>query len=296
MSKVIARITVSFLLMLLVFSCSSQKKRFAEVVPERIISLAPGITETLFALGLGNRVIGVTTYCIYPPEAKKIQKIGGYSDANIEKIVSLRPDIVILNREHARQKEHLEHFGIRILSIDNSDFSMLCSSFVEIGKTCGVSEASESLVNTFKSSMTIRDTSDTSKPRVLLCIGRDSPGSGTIRSIFSTGRLTIYDQIIRAAGGVNAFGDSFPMYPSLSYEGMISLQPDIIIDAGATMADFKCQELVGDWSGLERLSAVKSNRVFCVQKDYATIPGPRMLLLIDDFRTIIKSVSESSMR
>jgi iron complex transport system substrate-binding protein len=86
------------------------------------------------------------------------------------------------------------------------------------------------------------------------------------------------------------------MYPSLSYEGMIALQPDIIIDAAATMGDFDCQELAGDWSSLDRINAVKFHHVFCVQKDYATIPGPRILLLIDDLRTIFKSVSESSKR
>ncbi|MBN1600949.1 MAG: ABC transporter substrate-binding protein [Chitinispirillaceae bacterium] len=296
MYKIIARIDKYILLAFLIVSCSSQKQSSSDKIPMRIVSLAPSITETLFALGIGNRVIGVTSYCSYPEEVKKIEKTGGYTDANIEKIVSLHPDIVIITREHSHQKESLEKFGVRTLTVDHSDVSKLCSSFVIIGKFCGVSDASDSLITIFNTMITTEDTTGTLKPRVLLCIGRDSPGSGTIKSIFSVGRSTIYDQIIRAAGGVNAFSDSFPMYPSLSYEGVIALQPDIIIDAAATMSDFDCQELVGDWSSLDRVNAVKLHHVFCVQKEYATIPGPRIPLLVNDFRSIIKSVSEGPVR
>jgi iron complex transport system substrate-binding protein len=296
MNKISPLFKYTVLLILLILFCTNHKQDFSKTIPKRIVSLAPSITETLFALGLGDRVIGVTSYCTFPPEVKNIEKVGGYADANIEKIVSLHPDIVILTREHSHQKEALENFGIRTLTVDNSDFSKLRSSFVMIGKVCGASTASDSLVNVFNASIPDVNTPDSSKPRVLLCIGRDAPGSGNIKTIFSVGRGTIYDEIIRASGGVNAFSDSFPMYPSLSYEGMIALQPDIIIDAAATMGEFDCENLVGDWIPLDRVKAVKQKHVFCVQKEYATVPGPRIVLLVDDFRKIITAVTESSGR
>jgi iron complex transport system substrate-binding protein len=275
-------------IMLLQLFCSQQKQNNSPIIPERIISLAPSITETLFTLGLGDRVIGVTSYCTFPPEVKKIEKVGGYSDANIEKIVSLHPDLVILTREHINQKESLERFNIKTLIVDHSDCSKLCSSFVKIGKVCGVSASADSIVDLFRTAISSgRDFKNKMKPKVLLCIGRDSPGSGTVKNVFSISKGTLYNQIIEAAGGVNAFSDSFPLYPSLSYEGILALQPDIIIDAAATMGDFDCNKLASDWMTLDRLTAVKHQSVFCVQNDYATVPGPRILLLIEDFRQII---------
>jgi iron complex transport system substrate-binding protein len=276
------------IIVLLQLFCSQQKQNNSPIIPERIISLAPSITETLFALGLGNRVIGVTSYCTFPPEVKKIEKVGGYSDANIERIVSLHPDLVILTREHTHQKESLERFNIRTLIVDHSDCSKLCSSFRTIGAACGVKTSADSIVDLFRTAMSSNhDAINKEKPKILLCIGRDSPGSGTIKNVFSTGKGTLYNQIIEAAGGVNAFTDSFPLYPSLSYEGIIALQPDIIIDAAATMGDFDCNTLASDWASLDRVGAVKQKNVFCVQNDYATVPGPRILLLIEDFRQII---------
>jgi iron complex transport system substrate-binding protein len=273
-------------------SCSTQKKTPAAKTPVRIVSLAPSITETLFALGLGERVIGVTSYCSYPPEVKKIEKIGGYSDVNIEKIVSLHPDIVILTPEHSCQRDALERFSVRTLTVENNDFTKICSSFFSIGSICGVEHKSDSLVAAFKRYMHTAQDQDSSRPSVLLCIGREAPGSGSVKSIFASGVSTVYNQIIEAAGGRNAFRDSIPMYPSLSYEGIIALKPDIIIDAAATMGDFNCDQLVGDWKGLYRVKAVQLNNVFCVQKEYATVPGPRILFLIEDFKKIIQQASK----
>lgn len=280
------------LLVAIFFDCSTQKQATVAKTPMRIISLAPSITETLFALGLGNRVVGVTSYCIFPPEVKQIEKVGGYSDVNIEKIVSLHPDIVILTREHSHQKDAVERFNIKTLTVDHSNFKNICSSFVAIGTTCGSLSKADSLVAVFKSYMKVVPNEDTSRLKVLLCVGREAPGSGSVKSIFVSGVSTIYNQIIEAAGGLNAFRDSVPMYPSLSYEGIMALKPDVIIDAAATMGSFNCDQLVGDWKSLSRVKAVEMNNVFCVQKEYATVPGPRILLLIEDFRKVLQEASK----
>ncbi|HEX2958775.1 MAG TPA: helical backbone metal receptor [Chitinispirillaceae bacterium] len=282
----------SLLLIPFIIACSNQKQATFTKIPMRIVSLAPSITETLFALGLGERVIGVTSYCNYPPEVKLIEKVGGYSDVNIERIVTLHPDIVILTREHSSQKEALDRFNIRTLTIDHSDFEHICSSFVAIGTACQVMSKSDSLTAVFQKYIQPVPIDNSKRPSVLLCVGREAPGSGSVKSIFAAGVSTIYNQIIEAAGGKNAFRDSVPMYPSLSYEGIMALKPDIIIDAAATMGDFKCDQLVGDWRSLSRVKAVQMNNVFCVQKEYATVPGPRILLLIEDFRKVLQEASK----
>jgi iron complex transport system substrate-binding protein len=283
-----------YLLLLIVFfvTCSSEKQTTVAKIPMRIVSLAPSITETLFALGLGDRVIGVTTYCTYPPEVKQIEKIGGYSDVNIEKIVSLHPDIVILTPEHTSQKDALERFNIRTLTVNPSSFEKICCSFSSIGSIFNVVSRADSLITVFKKYMQPIQSQDTSRLSVLLCVGREAPGSGSVKSIFAAGVSTVYNQIIEAAGGRNAFRDSIPMYPSLSYEGIIALKPDIIIDAAATMGEFNCDQLVEDWKGLGRVKAIQLNNVFCIQKEYATVPGPRILLLIEDFKNVIANASK----
>lgn len=278
-------ITVACILFAAVIGCSRKQEHIE--TPKRIISLAPGITETLFALGLGERVIGVTSYCTYPPQTKDIEKIGGYADANLEKIIALHPDLVVLSREHEKQRLYLNRFGVGTLEINNTTCESVCSSFVLIGKRCCVANAADSLNRLFNERLTQETSSRPMRPKVLFCVGRDSPGAGRIKSVFAAGSSTFYNDLIEAAGGTNAFSDSVPAYPRLSPEGIMAIAPDIVIDVAPAMGNYNCESLVADWLSMSRIPAVKSRKVYCMAKDYATVPGPRMLLLLDDLRRII---------
>jgi iron complex transport system substrate-binding protein len=264
----------------------SRKKEHVEI-PKRIISLAPSITETLFALGFGDRVIGVTTYCTYPSQTKSIKKVGGYSDANLEKIIALHPDLVVLSREHEKQRIYLNRFGVSTLEVDNSTCAAVCSSFALIGRNCGVTHTSDSLIRLFHEQLTQSTRVQTVGLKVLFCVGRDSPGAGRIKSIYAAGRGSYYNDLIESAGGTNAFSDSAPAYPRLSPEGILTLAPDIVIDVAPAMGNYNCSLLVADWNSMNRVPAIKKKRVYCMAKDYATVPGPRMLLLLGDLRRII---------
>ncbi|MBD3321869.1 MAG: ABC transporter substrate-binding protein [Chitinivibrionales bacterium] len=256
--------------------------------PDRIISLAPSITETLFALGLGKRVVGVTSYCHYPPSVDSIEKIGGYSDANLEKIVSLNPDIVILQHDHEKQRTFLKRSGIRVLAVNYRTIAAVCSSFALIGRNCGAEKRADSLIALFDSSLQI-DTALTRRPRTLLCVGRETPGSGSVGSIFAAGAGTFYNDIIRAAGGINVIRDSLPQYPRLSREGIIACAPEVIIDIAHAMEMHECSLLVKDWRSVRWIPAVEDNRVYCLSREYASIPGPRVPLLLDDFAQFFRS-------
>jgi iron complex transport system substrate-binding protein len=270
-----------------VIGCSHNRQEQAPVMPKRIISLAPSITETLFALGLGDRIVGITRYCTYPAQTKSIEKVGGYSDANLEKIIVLRPDLVVLLREHEKQQSYLNRFGVSTLMIDNSTCAAVCSSFALIGRRCGVTHASDSLIGLFHVQLTQPTHGQTARPKVLLCVGRDSPGAGGIKSIYAAGRGSYYNDLVESAGGTNAFSDSAPAYPRLSAEGILTLLPDIVIDVAPAMGNYNCSSLVADWNSMNRIPAVNNKRVYCMGKDYATVPGPRMLLLLDDLKRII---------
>jgi iron complex transport system substrate-binding protein len=278
-------IAIACILLAAVIGCSRKQEHLE--IPKRIISLAPSITETLFALGLGERVIGVTSYCTYPPQTKNIDKIGGYADANLEKIIALHPDLVVLSREHEKQRMYLNRFGVSTLEVDNSTCASVCSSFTLIGKRCGVTNMSDSLKRLFHERLTQAIGSRPVRPKVLFCVGRDSPGAGRIKSVFAAGSATFYNDLIEAAGGTNAFSDSVPAYPRLSPEGIMAIAPDIVIDVAPAMGNYNCESLVADWLSMSRIPAIKSRKVYCMAKDYATVPGPRMLLLLDDLRQII---------
>ncbi|KMQ49632.1 periplasmic binding protein [Chitinispirillum alkaliphilum] len=270
--------------------CSESDKPVSKS-PERIISLAPSITETLFALGLGEKIIGITSYCKYPPQTEQIEKIGGYADANLERIITLRPDVVVMTSEHEKQRVYLERFGINTLVVENHSSAAICSSFSLIGRYCGITDMSDSLVAYFKNKMEwLEIAGNQNPPKILICVGRDNPGAGRIGSIFAAGKSTFYNDLIEAAGGVNAYSLPSPSYPRLSPEGIMSLAPDIIIDIAPSMGDYTCSLLVEDWYSLSRVPAVRKGNVFCLSGDYATIPGPRILLLLDDIREIISDL------
>ncbi len=253
----------------------------------RIVSCAPSITETLIALGLGEKIVGVTSYCKYPSQMD-IQKIGGYSDINLEKVVSLRPDVVILQHEHQKQRDFFTQYGIHVISVDNKTTNSICSSFVQIGYYCGAKNAADSLARVFSNGLQAKPVLSRA-PKVLLCVGRDVPGGGAIQSAFIVSRATFYNEIIEAAGGENAYPDSMPHYPRVSREGIIALAPDIIIDLASSMSTWSCSTLVADWNSLHMLPAVRNSQVFCISADYATVPGPGILLLCQDLRKIILS-------
>ena len=260
--------------------------------PERIISLAPSITETLFALGLGDKVVGVTNFCYYPPEAKKIPSIGAYLDPNFEAILTLQPDLVILLKENAKVKEFCDTKDIASLLIDNHNIHAIIESITLIGDACGKGKEAklmgEALSAEFDTaSYRPASVSEYSRARVLLCVGRDDVGSGVLSKIWVAGPRTCYSEIIAAAGGVNVISDSSMDYSTVSSEAVIRLKPDIIIDVMANMSKFTPGQVKKDWEKLTMVPAVRNDMIFCLAGDYITIPGPRIVLLLRDVKKIM---------
>lgn len=254
---------------------------------QRIISLAPSITETLCALDLYDNIVGVTNFCDYPPSVKTIEKVGTYTEPNGEKIFSLRPDLVILVQEHEKIKQFLLHHNIPFLEIQNNTLESICNSFITIGRRCGRQKEADSLVKTFEPYLDPAPPGGHCQPSLLICIGRDAPGSGTITRIYAAGKHTFYTELLEAAGASNCYSDTTLRYPQLSREGIIALRPDIIIDIAPSMRSISDKALVRDWQHLSMVPAVHNNMVFCIDQDFATIPGPRLLLLGLEIHSII---------
>ncbi|MGA1839402.1 MAG: ABC transporter substrate-binding protein [bacterium] len=256
----------------------------------RIISLAPSITEVLFALGLGDRVAGVTNFCDYPVETKFKEKVGGYYDTSYETILSLEPDLVIMLPEHETQKNYLDRLGVPILVVDQRDTRGIMKSFITIGRACGKEIRARQILKDIITRMDlIKDkTMGLPRPKVLICVGR-TMGSETLEDIFITGRKGFYNEIITLAGGINAYEGHEIRYPTLTGEGITRLNPDVIIEIIPDLLDRGLDEekVKNEWGLLPGLNAVKNNRIYIFGKDYVATPGPRFILILEQMARAI---------
>ncbi|MFQ3548579.1 MAG: helical backbone metal receptor [Armatimonadota bacterium] len=283
-------ITIALFLMQ---GCTSNKNNNAannKSIPQRIISMAPSITETLFALGLGDRVVGVTNYCKYPAEVKRIDKIGGYMDPNFEAIAGLKPDIVIVGKDAESSITQLQKLEIRILVIDYSSVDGILDSFVQIGNVCGAQEKANKLVQECKRKIEkIKQlTKDLPRKSVLICVGRNI-GSEKLSEVYASGKDTFYDELINYAGGVNAYTEGLIKTPVISAEGLVRINPEIIIDLAPDLEDLNLtkEDIIKEWSTLKDITAVKENRVYVLTGDYVTLPGPRFVKTLEDIARVI---------
>lgn len=276
------------LIILALVGCNNQSRVPANGAPQRIISLAPSVTETMLALGCGNRLVGVTDFCTLPDSLKNVERVGGYIDPNFEKMILLKPDLIILYEEHEKVRGFLEQHGLKYLPVKSNTLANICSSFVLIGKACDKQREADSLVQEFRNILNSPLKRANGK-RVLVCIGRSS---GSISQIYVAGRKTFYTEILHALGAENAYPDSFASYPQVGMEGIVSMRPDIILDVSFSMANQACEQLQTDWRKFSMVPAVTNHAIYCIDKDYATLPGPGLLHLAADLRDILaRSVS-----
>jgi iron complex transport system substrate-binding protein len=260
-----------------------------EVVPywqcQRIVSMAPSITETLYALGLGDRVVGVTRFCQYPPEVNDKPRIGGYYDPNFEAILALKPDLIIMLEEHEQSLRWFEKLKIETLVVSHKTVNGIIESFRTIGRVCGKGAEGRRMANQYERQLEwIREkTESLQHPRVLLSLDR-AFGRGYLADVYIVGADDYFDRIIELAGGVNAYRESKVRYPVVSSEGILWLNPDVIVDLApkSVVENIGREEIAADWDELPQIEAVKSHRVFVFDQDYAFVPGPRFLQLVEE--------------
>jgi len=252
--------------------------------------MAPGLTETLFALGVGDRVVGVTRYCVFPPEARTRVNVGGYLDPGYETIVALEPDLVVLAESHGEVEQRLADLGISVLRVDQHDVAGILESVALISATCGVAESGGELRSSLERRLgAIRDrASGRRRPRVLVVVGREA-GAGSVVSVWAAGPATIYGDIIDLAGGVNVVTAITAAYPELSLEGLLHLDPDVILDL---VTDLEKRGLDrdsarADWDRLRQLRAVRDGRVHVLEHDFMVVPGPRIVVAVEEVARLL---------
>ncbi len=267
---------------------------------KRIVSLAPSVTESLFALGLGDRVVGVTRYCRFPPAARDKAKIGGYFDPNYEAIVALRPDLVVLLAEHGQAAEDLAALGLRTLELDHQSVRGILLSLERLGRACGRRQEAERLVRGIEGEMArVRARRrEGPRPRVLVVVGR-AYGTGTLRDVYVAGRKSFYHRLIELAGGENACKEERIRFPAYSAEGILRLDPDLIVELIPDLEEkgLNRKTVLGDWRrSLPGMGAVKENHVALLTGDYTVIPGPRFIRTVEGLAERVRAWEEERCR
>lgn len=261
--------------------------------PARIVSTSPSITETLFALDLGSRVVGVSTYCRFPRAVLSLPKIGTYSKPDPEKIALLRPDLVIIHNSAANLADRLTALGIRHVSIKIGALDQVYSMISDIGVATEVAERAAGLNGKVREGLArIRlQNSAGSEPTVLIVVGRNP---GLLTNLIATGPKTYLGELLEIAGGRNVLTDTAIAYPRISLETVVRLNPDVILDASmmgeahASAAGLESR-LRDPWMSRVELSAVKHARVFGLVSETLVTPGPRVVEAAELIRERIHS-------
>lgn len=237
---------------------------------ERIISLAPSITEVLFALGLGPRVIGVSTYCDYPAEATTVDKVGTFLSPNIERIIAKKPDLIIAVPSPANRNavESVRELGLRVLVVDPESVSSILDAVRTIAEAAGVPDAGAGLRSQIESRLAaVRSRLHGVTPRsVLMAVDH--------RPLIVAGAGTYQDELIALAGGRNLGRQAGKHWPQVGLEFVVAQAPEVIIDT--TMESDATEKPSDFWDPFVTIPAVREKRIHGARAFILLRPGPRV--------------------
>ncbi len=241
----------------------------ATVAQERIVSLAPSVTETLFALGAGSKVVGVSQYCNYPPAVRQLPRVGSYLTPNIEAIVGLRPTLIIGlgSSANLRAIRALEMMGLPTLMVEEGSLADLDRSISQIGKRIGSGAQAAKLIAEihYRFASTEARLKNADSPKVLMLVGH--------QPLVAVGGGNFLDQLIAMAHGRNIADNSAQVWPRLSIEYVVATAPDVIIDGQMGDDPAVPSNFWGQYPGIP---AVRNHRLYGYNQDPILLPGPRI--------------------
>ncbi|HEY1371132.1 MAG TPA: helical backbone metal receptor [Candidatus Binatia bacterium] len=252
----------------------------AAAPPVRIVSLAPSVTETIFAMGYGGRLVGVTTYCDYPPEAKKIAKIGDFMNPSLEAVAAKRPDIVIgvVGATDPMKAREMEGLGLKVVLLPLTNLDDILKSARTIGGMIGDPGAGKDLAAKISGQVDEVKKRVRSAPRrkVLLIVG--------YQPLIAVGGKNFIDELITLAGGTNIAGGAAQPWLNVPDEYVVAKAPEVIIEAGMGSEREKANKR---WSDLASVPAVRAGRIYPYTSDKILRPGPRFGEALGDLARLI---------
>jgi len=246
--------------------------------PSRIISLVPAATEMLYAIGAGPRVVAVSSYDKYPPEVTKLPNVGALIDPNVERVLSLKPDLVVVYGSQTDLKRQLARARIAVFDYRHAGLADITRTIRELGVRTGDQPAADTLASRIDRDLDgIRaKVRPLTKPRTLLVFGRERLA---LRGIYASGGVGFLHDMLETAGGINVFADAKVQSVQISTEQVLAKRPDVILETRAANSAFPTGDRQAEldvWSALSSVPAVRNHRVLFLFDDRIVVPGPRV--------------------
>lgn len=256
-----------------------------EKAPERIVSHVPSITEILFALGLGDKVVGVSDFCDYPEEAKTKPSVGNYFNPSIERIVALNPDLVLTDG-HSEGVKQLDSLGIAFLVIDPKDFDGIFRGIELIGQVTGAETRAKKLVDQMKADVARITNRVKGAQKVKAFYVIDATGLN-INKPWTAGPGSFIDSLINMAGGENVAGKAVVPWPQFSIEQLVHADPEVIILPAKHGTAFTAPEVLQGHPAWRQITAVKQGRIRTIDSDLVDRNGPRIVQGLEEIAKIL---------
>ena len=236
--------------------------------PLRVISLAPNLTEIVYALGAGEKLVGVTTYCNFPQAAQSVEKVGDTLKPNAERILALQPDLVLVSTASQLEAftKQLETQGIAVYVTQPRDLNGVLRSITDLGDLLNARAAAETLTNELLGRIEGVEETVKGKPPVSVFVQISG------QPLYTAGRDSWLTDIIKRAGGLSVTANVPGEWPNYSNESALAAKPDVIV--------LSSDEAMGNTAPADALKnspAVKNNRVYRINGDYLARPGPRLV-------------------
>ena len=244
--------------------------------PQRIVSIVPAVTEMLFAIGAGNQVVGVSSFDHYPPAVEKLPRVGALLDPDLERMLALRPDLVVLYHSQVDLKQQLARSKIPIFEYTHAALPDVTRTLRQLGTTVGRAQEADGLAAGIEHALAdIRKRAAARpRPRVLVVFGRES---GALRGIYASGGVGFLHDMLTAAGGTNVLADVKRESMQATTEVILSRRPDVILELRGTKAtEQEITAMRADWDVLKSVPAVARGRVYIIADERVVVPGPRV--------------------
>jgi len=276
------------------FESASPASAVERSAASRIITLAPNSAEIICALGAGDRVVGVSKFCVYPPELSGKARVGGLFDPNLERIAGLQPDLVVLRGGNPEVEQLCKERGVAVFHDPTERLADIEDCIRDLADLVGAVENGAELIRRHNDriEMIRQRVTGLPKPRVFVTVSRNP---AELSNILTTGRSTFLGEMIELAGGVNVFGDIDIDYPQVTPEEILTRRPDIIIELmpETKLTDSMRDRVIRQWVELGSMPAVERQRIHFITESNALIPSPRYVEIMDRVSHILHPPASS---
>jgi len=256
----------------------------AQSAPARIVSLVPSATEALFAMGAGNKVVGVGSFDTFPPEVERLPRVGALLDPDVERILSLKPDLMVCYASQTELQVQLGRAGIRLYRVRHGTLADVGSTIRELGRAAGTAQEADTLADRVEAGLhAIRSrTRAKARPRVMLVIGRETQ---SLRTINVSGGHGFLHDLVEVAGGINVFADVRRESLNVSTETALARAPEVILELrySGTESPASLERERRVWDALPGVPAVRAGRVRVLSGGELVVPGPRVVQTAERF-------------